>query len=201
MLRGFTQESPVQTFEIYLAPKVRMRYDQAFVGTLETPRPRGRAGRRADGADANSRRRGFRAAPEEGVQRQKELNSFLMGYLGTGSGAGTGRGAEGRTEVRPKRFFERLIGMAPEINTYDRDKSTFLEDTSGRFKRLLLAGREFDMVMLGVLTYALLDTLTANTFVAIFATYAMDVTVRFVRKELATRNIALKTLLDDRFLL
>ena len=91
--------------------------------------------------------------------------------------------------------------MAPEINTYDRDKSTFLEDTSGRFKRLLLAGREFDMVMLGVLTYALLDTLTANTFVAIFATYAMDVTVRFVRKELATRNIALKTLLDDRFLL
>ena len=64
-----------------------------------------------------------------------------------------------------------------------------------------LAGREADMVLLGILTYALFDMSTSNTFVAVFATYAMDVGVRALRTELATRNIAAKTLLDDRFLL
>ena len=76
-----------------------------------------------------------------------------------------------------------------------------LEDASGRFKRLLLAGREWDMVLLAALTYSIIDVFAANTFVAVFGTYAMDVGVRAVRAELATRNIAAKTLLDDRFLL
>ena len=58
-----------------------------------------------------------------------------------------------------------------------------------------------EVLLLGVLAYALLDMATANTFVAIFATYIMDLAVRKVRAELATRNIATKTLLDDRFLL
>ena len=48
---------------------------------------------------------------------------------------------------------------------------------------------------------AIIDVFAANTFVAVFGTYAMDVGVRVVRAELATRNIAQKTLLDDRFLL
>ena len=37
--------------------------------------------------------------------------------------------------------------------------------------------------------------------IKVFATYAMDVAVRAARAELASRNIATKTLLDDRFLL
>ena len=123
-----------------------------------------------------------------------------MTYLGTPTGGEDDRPAEGRPEVRGKRYWEQLLGLPPEVQ-YANDRSIFLEDVSGRFKRLLLAGREQDMVLLGVLTYALLDILTANTFVAIFATYAMDVGVRAVRAELATRNIATKTLLDDRFLL
>ena len=208
MLRGFRQESTVQTFEVYLSPQVRQRYDAAFVGGFDGPVPRSRARRAGARGPAgappgqNPRRRGFRAAPEEGVQRHRELNRFLMTYLGTPSGGNGGDdGAAGaRPEVRRKRYWEQLLGMPPEAS-YDRSKSVFLEDVSGRFKRLLLAGRELDMCLLGVLTYALFDMASANTFVAIFATYAMDVGVRAVRAELATRNIATKTLLDDRFLL
>ena len=57
------------------------------------------------------------------------------------------------------------------------------------------------MVILSVLTYGLIDMATTNTYAAIFVTYAVDVTLRALRTELATRNIAAKTLLDDRFLL
>ena len=76
-----------------------------------------------------------------------------------------------------------------------------LEDAAGRFKRLLLAGRGFDLMLLTILTYALLDMATGNTYIAIFAAYAVDLLIGLLRRELATRNIANKTLLDDRFLL
>jgi len=216
MLRGFRQQSTVQTFEIYLSPKVRRRYDAAFDGQLEQQqrnrnRNRGRGGTREDAK--NNRRRGFRAAPEEAVQRHRELTRFLMTYLGTPTGSGTeesgggggGGGSQarddvGRPDVRKKQYWEQLLGMPPDMS-YARDRSLFLEDASGRFKRLLLAGREADMVLLGVLTYSLFDMATSNTFVAIFMTYAMDVGVRTLRTELAARNISSKTLLDDRFLL
>jgi len=124
-----------------------------------------------------------------------------MTYLRTPSGEA---GDEDRPVVRSKTggiFGEACWGTPPNREYIGNDKTIFLEDHTGRFKRLLLAGRESDMVLLGVLTYALLDMATANTFVAIFAAYAMDVGVRKVRAELATKNIAAKTLLDDRFLL
>lgn len=124
-----------------------------------------------------------------------------MGYLGTPSGGSDGgSSADGRLEVRAKTYWERLIGAPPDMG-YSYDRSVFLEDRSGRFKRLLLAGRELDMVLLSLATYALVDNASSNTFVAIFFTYAVDVVVRLLRKELSTRNIAAKTLLDDRFLL
>jgi len=56
-------------------------------------------------------------------------------------------------------------------------------------------------VVLSVLTYGLFDLLYVDTFIAIFATYLVDLAVRFARRELAKRNIAAKTLIDDRLLL
>jgi len=77
----------------------------------------------------------------------------------------------------------------------------FLEDPAGRFKQLLLYGREYDLVMLHVLTYRMFDMLFVDTFVALFATYIVDLIARFLRRELAKKNIAAKTLMDDRLLL
>lgn len=173
MLRGFRQDSRVQTFEIYLSPKVRQAYDRAFAGLLDSPHSRGStypsARRSALGeasSSGNTRRRGFRAAPEEGVTRHKDLNHFLVNFLGTPSAS---RGDDavasvegGQPEVRKRTYWEQLLGMPPEMG-YQPDKSVFLEDTTGRFKRLLLAGREYDVVLLSVLTYGLVDMTAANT--------------------------------------
>ena len=63
------------------------------------------------------------------------------------------------------------------------------------------AGREYDLVVLSVLTYGVFDMVYVDTFIAIFATYLVDLAVRFARRELAKRNIAAKTLIDDRLLL
>lgn len=45
------------------------------------------------------------------------------------------------------------------------------------------------------------NTSLPRSYVAIFATYLVDASILWLRCELATRNIAAKTLLDDRFLL
>ena len=63
------------------------------------------------------------------------------------------------------------------------------------------AGREYDLVVLSVLTYGTFDMIYEDTFIAIFATYLVDLAVRFARRDLAKKNIAAKTLIDDRLLL
>ncbi len=155
------------------------------------------------GVGGGGGRRGFRASPTEAVGRQQGLNRFLMSYFNaprqTASRAGADQ-AEEKPFMRRKRYWEKLCNFAPDMR-WQAEQSVLLEDTSGRFKRLLLAGRAVDMVLLNLMTYSLFDLLYVNTFVAIFATYAIDVVVRMLRSEIAVRNIASKTLLDDRFLL
>ena len=63
------------------------------------------------------------------------------------------------------------------------------------------AGREYDLVVLSVLTYGTFDMVFEDTFIAIFATYLVDLAVHFARRDLAKKNIAAKTLIDDRLLL
>ena len=98
--RGFTPDSRVQTYEVHLARKVREKYDAAFLGVLEGAQrsrgqQRGGGGGRAGGGGgggggASSRTKGFRASPEEGIHRQRELNQYLMTYLGTPQPSVTG---------------------------------------------------------------------------------------------------------------
>ena len=47
--------------------------------------------------------------------------------------------------------------------------------------------------------YVALESL--DTFVALFATYIVDLIARFLRRKLAKKHIAARTLMDDRLLL
>jgi len=206
--RGFTPDSSVQTYEIYLSRQMRIKYDAAFLGALYSE-PRRNPNRRQPqrtqaGAVANARAKGFNAQPEEGIARQRELNRYLMSYLSTptptagGSLSGSSSGQVEKPIVRMKRGSE-VYGYPPEMGYGER--SIFLEDAAGCFKRLLLAGREFDVVLFTILTYALFDMSTGNTYVAIFFAYALDYIYGAARSAKAVENIGKKTLLDDRFLL
>lgn len=52
-----------------------------------------------------------------------------------------------------------------------------------------------------MLTYSLFDVHFENSFAAAFATYVLELVVRFARHYLAVKNISHKTLVDERFLL
>ena len=49
--------------------------------------------------------------------------------------------------------------------------------------------------------FGLVDIIYVNTFIAAFVTYMVDLLIRFVRHQLAVRNVARKSLIDERFLL
>lgn len=182
--RGLLKDSDVQSFEIFVSKEVRERYDKAIRGAGQLSAAR---------AGQSARRRGFNATPEDMLIRQRETNAFLTSFI-------SGNLERETLKVRPKQYWERLINLPPEMNGSARE-SIFLEDPAGSFKRLLLAGREHDVVLFHVIVFGFFDMRFANTFVAIFATYVADLIVRFARHHLAVRNIARKTLLDPRFLL
>jgi len=186
--RGLEADSDIQTFEVHITRGVREKYDEAFAGGSTRSRDAQNRQQLAQG-----KRRGFRSAPEELLRKRQEVNQFFISFIDRNL-------AQERLSVREKHYFEKLISMPPEM-AYNTNTSLFLEDPAGRFRRIMLAGREYDLVLLNVLTYALFDMAYTNTFVAIFFTYAFDLLIRVVRAELAVRNIARKTFIDPRFLL
>jgi hypothetical protein len=64
-------------YEIYLSRRMREKYDAAFAGVLyaEPTRrpPPGRRNVRTTRGPVSVRTKGFRAAPDEGLKRQREL--------------------------------------------------------------------------------------------------------------------------------
>jgi len=186
--RGLKPESDVQTFLVYLARGVRDKYDSAFAGGGGYHMPQSRKVDRRTG-----RRRGFQASPEDALRRHSDVNAFLIDFVSNNLD-------RNKIEVRPKLYIEKLLGMPPEM-TDNSSTSLFLEDPDGGFKKVLLAGHEYNLTLLNILTYGLFDMIYTNTFVSIFATYGIDLLFRLLRNELSLRNISFKTLIDSRFLL
>ena len=73
-----TAPSLPHRYEIYLSRRMREKYDAAFAGVLyaePTRRPLpGRRNVRTTKGPVSVRTKGFRAAPDEGLKRQRELN-------------------------------------------------------------------------------------------------------------------------------
>ena len=185
--RGLQKDSEIQTFQVYLSRGIREQYDSVFEGGASRLPETKRA------TDQKGRPRGFRAGPDRALKRHREVNELLVGFVSESL-------EQHRLDIRPKSYLEKLLGVPPEM-AFNTRTSIFLEDPAGRFKQLLLYGREYDLVLLHVLTYGMFDMVFMDTFVALFATYIVDLIVRFVRREVAKKNIASKTLMDDRLLL
>jgi len=185
--RGLQKDSEIQTFQVYLSRGIREQYDSVYEGGASRLPETKRA------TDQKGRPRGFRAGPDRALKRHREVNELLVGFVSESL-------EQHRLDIRPKSYLEKLLGVPPEM-AFNTRTSIFLEDPAGRFKQLLLYGREYDLVLLHVLTYGMFDMVFMDTFVALFATYIVDLIVRFVRREVAKKNIASKTLMDDRLLL
>jgi len=188
--RGLQSDSDVQSFEVYLSRGVREMFNEAFAGATFAGAAQGPA---ANVAGRSNQRRGFHSTSEDALRKHAQVTSFLTAFI-------SGTLERHTLDIRPMAYWERRVFLPPEIPP-QTTKSLFVEDPSGRFRSVLLIGHELDFVLLHALTYGVFDMLFVNSFIAIFATYVVDIAITFLRHHLGLRNIAQKTLLDKRFLM
>lgn len=148
--RGLQPDSNVQTFEIYISRSVRELVGSALQGGMaaraqqqQHRRPPLRRGAQSLHQPlAPGQRRGFRSTPEALLLKYREVQGHLMNFV-------SGQHERHKLAVRPKLYWEKLVGLPPhEMANASTTTTLFLEDPAGRFKTLLLAGREYDLLLL-----------------------------------------------------
>ena len=82
---------------------------------------------------------------------------------------------------------------------YPTPRSSYVDQDFG-FATSSLYGLEHDLTILYILLYSIFDIMTGSPFSALIVTYSVDFVIRNVRYYYGRRNIAMKSMLDGRFL-
>lgn len=78
----------------------------------------------------------------------------------------------------------------------------FYNDDSRTFTDILLYGQEWSLLILNLLWFLVIDWLSNwNIILAATATYFLDILIVMVRDTLGKKNIARKTMVDEKFLI
>ncbi|KAM4600377.1 meckelin [Polymixia lowei] len=177
--RGLLPNTDTQTFQVSITNRLRVQYDRI----REPLSRRNGPTRLVDAASANP----F----EQSTRAYNSMNRFLgsvidhahrdMDYI-----------------VKDKLLFERVIGMEfLEPN----DKSIFYNDESHSFSDVLFYGNEATLLIFDTLFFCVVDLGSQSFVLAAVLTYVQQMIFRLVRHAIGRRNLANKTLVDERFLI
>ncbi|CAL8290844.1 unnamed protein product [Merluccius merluccius] len=177
--RGLLPNTDTQTFQVSLSSRLRQQYDRI----REPLSRRNGPSRLVDASSANP----F----EQSTRAYNTMNRFLgsvidhahrdMDYI-----------------VKDKLFFERVIGMEfLEPN----DKSIFYNDESHSFSDVLFYGNEATLLIFDTLFFCVVDLGSQSFVLAAILTYVQQMIFCWIRSALGRRNLASKTLVDERFLI
>jgi meckelin len=96
-------------------------------------------------------------------------------------------------------LIHRLLRVPPDLS--QSTQSIFYPATVPALSTMLLYGQEYTLLLFYILLYSIVDVTGGNTPVAILVTFLVHLLVENTRLWLGQRNIANKTLVDNRFLL
>uniref|UniRef100_A0A8C5BUE8 Transmembrane protein 67 n=1 Tax=Gadus morhua TaxID=8049 RepID=A0A8C5BUE8_GADMO len=177
--RGLLPNTDTQTFQVSISTRLRQQYDRIR-------EPLGRRNGPSRLVDASS------ANPfEQSTRAYNTMNRFLgsvidhahrdMDYI-----------------VKDKLFLERVIGM--EL-LEPNEKSIFYNDESHSFSDVLFYGNEATLLIFDTLFFCVVDLGSQSFVLAAVLTYVQQMIFRWIRGVLGRRNLANKTLVDERFLI
>ncbi|NXW16104.1 MKS3 protein, partial [Circaetus pectoralis] len=176
--RGLLPNTDGQTFQISISRKMRLHYDRIHE-TLT--RKRGPA--RLLDSSANT----FEQSTRAYNTMNKFLNSFIdhvhkeMDYI-----------------VKDKLLLERILGME---FMEPLEKSIFYNDEGHSFSDVLYYGNETTLLIFDILFFSIVDLASQSFVLAAILTYLQQEIFRFIRNTLGQKNLASKTLVDERFLI
>jgi meckelin len=183
--RGLLPDTDQQTFEMALTLKIRQQYDRLMLPVRE---------QLAHGLNSNERTTRGRTTSRFNsrvLQAYFIMNRFLSAFIDHAL-------RDFSYMVKDKLLLERLMGI--EFND-PIDKALFYNDDGHGFNSVLLYGNEWNLLLFDMVIFTFTDVFASDFVLAAFVTYIVGQLLVLSRDSLGRRNLARKTLVDERFLI
>uniref|UniRef100_A0A669ESJ6 Transmembrane protein 67 n=1 Tax=Oreochromis niloticus TaxID=8128 RepID=A0A669ESJ6_ORENI len=177
--RGLLPNTEVQTFQVSLTGRLGLQYKRI----QESISRRNQPSRLTDASALSSLEPHFKA--------YQAMNHFLGSVIDHAH-------SDMDYIVKDKLMFENVIGMEFLEPT---EKSIFYNDEAHTFSNVLYYGNEATLLIFDTLFFCVVDLGSQSFVLAAVLTYVQQVIFRFLRNSLGRKNLANKTLVDERFLI
>ncbi|KAA0145841.1 hypothetical protein FNF31_07943 [Cafeteria roenbergensis] len=205
-----------QAFELFLPQVWRRTFDSYYTRLDEELAARARQAGAASAAGARGgsggqRQSALRASVDRdtAVLKHRTANAiarFIKGFVVKD------QRAAGLSRVfRERSYLQRFFHTPPDIEaenqttgqrrSADEGVSVFMLDRELRIETLIFRGVEWDLLLLALLIFSVVQFYTADPVLGAFLAILIDRVFVLVRQEWGRQNLAAKTLVDDRFLI
>nr|XP_016064611.1 PREDICTED: meckelin isoform X2 [Miniopterus natalensis] len=176
--RGLVPNTEGQTFQIAISSQMRQHYDRIHE-TLT--RKNGPARLLSSSASTF----------EQSIKAYHAMNKFLGSFIDHVH-------KEMDYFIKDKLLLERILGME---FMEPMEKSIFYNDEGYSFSSVLYYGNEATLLIYDLLFFCVVDLACQSFVSAAFLTYLQQEIFRFIRNTVGQKNLASKTLVDQRFLI
>ncbi|NWH72691.1 MKS3 protein, partial [Piaya cayana] len=176
--RGLLPNTDGQTFQISISRRMRLHYDR-----IHETLTRKRGPTRLLDSSANT----F----EQSTRAYNTMNKFLGSFIDHVH-------KEMDYIVKDKLLLERILNME---FMEPIEKSIFYNDEAQSFSDVLYYGNETTLLIFDILFFCIVDLASQSFVLAAILTYLQQEIFRFIRSTLGRKNLASKTLVDQRFLI
>ncbi|XP_067853617.1 meckelin-like [Heptranchias perlo] len=177
-MRGLEPNTDIQTFEVLISNKVRQQYDRILSPLNEAAR-------------VNRTSREDSATLQQNLKAYFTMNKFLSSFLEHAY-------KDMDYVVREKLFLERILDFEFQRS---EDRSFFYNDDRTLFSNALYYGHELVLLLFDILIFSVVDLGTQDFVLAAIITYLVQKILELIREAISRRNLATKTLVDERFLI
>ncbi|XP_037659112.1 meckelin [Choloepus didactylus] len=174
--RGLVPNTDGQTFQIAISSQMRQHYDRIHE-TLT--RKNGPARLLSSSASTF----------EQSIKAYHTMNKFLGSFIDHVH-------KEMDYFIKDKLLLERILGME---FMEPMEKSIFYNDEGYSFSSVLYYGNEATLLIFDLLFFCVVDLACQHFILAAFLTYLQQEIFRFIRNTVGQKNLASKTLVDQRF--
>ncbi|XP_028416781.1 LOW QUALITY PROTEIN: meckelin-like [Dendronephthya gigantea] len=186
--RGLEPNSDRQTFDVMVTRKFRATYDR-FYDPIRTQTQNIGNAPQIQGHSAGVN---LSVAVQQTIEAYSSVNRFLSAFIDHSL-------REHDYAVKNKLLLERIFDL--ELGELPQDKAVFYNDDGRSFTNVFFFGHEWTLLLWEVLFFAIVDYAALNFVLAGVLTYLQSRIVKSIREILGKKNLAKKTLVDERFLI
>ncbi|XP_075438837.1 meckelin isoform X2 [Ascaphus truei] len=176
--RGLQPNTDIQTFQISITSRARMQVDRIHDTLTRMNGP----ARFLQTSSTNS---------EQSTKTYHIMNKFLSSFIDHAF-------KDMDYFVKDKLLLERILRME---FMEPMDKSIFYNDETHSFSDVLFYGNESTLLIFDTLFFSIVDITSQNFVLAAILTYLQQEFFRLLRGAMGKKNLASKTLIDERFLI